>query len=77
MSPLVTPLVSPRTIWFAFSYATMIPFHTKDTPTAAMNAPTSCEPMYPGTFDQGKPRRQAKASVTAGFRCAPETAPAA
>src|SRR2546421_459966 len=24
MSPLVTPLVSPRTIWFAFSYATML-----------------------------------------------------
>ena len=55
----------------------MIPFHTNETPTAAMNAPTSWEPMYPGTFDHGNPRRQARDSVTAGLRCAPETAPEA
>ena len=31
--------------------------------------------MYPGTRRQGKSLRSEKASVTAGLRCAPETAP--
>src|SRR6267378_2817609 len=52
----------------------MIPFHTKDTPMAAMNAPTSWEPMYPGTFDQGNPRRQGQrdrgVQMRAGHRAA-------
>src|SRR3981189_172361 len=49
----------------------MIPFHTNDTPMAAMKAPTTWEPMYPGTFDHGKPRRQARANRASRVRWGP------
>ena len=38
-------------------------------------APTSWTMMYPGTRRHGKSPRAAKAMLTAGFRCAPDTAP--
>src|SRR5262245_5611142 len=38
-------------------------------------APTSWRRTYPGTRFHGKSRRAAKASMTAGFRWAPDTAP--
>src|SRR5262245_207666 len=41
----------------------------------AIVAPTSCKRTYPGTRLHGKSRRAAKASVTAGFKWAPDTAP--
>src|SRR3954469_18421596 len=43
---------------------------------APTKAPNTCAPQYGATLRHGKPRRSAWASVTAGFRCAPETPPA-
>src|SRR3954447_5305185 len=43
---------------------------------APTKAPNTCAPQYGATLLHGKPRRSAWASVTAGFRCAPETPPA-
>src|SRR3954470_14996526 len=43
---------------------------------APTKAPNTCAPQYGATLRHGKTRRSAWASVTAGFRCAPETPPA-
>jgi predicted NAD-dependent protein-ADP-ribosyltransferase YbiA (DUF1768 family) len=42
---------------------------------AAAMPPTNWAAIYPGTRFHGKLRRAANANVTAGFRCAPPTAP--
>ena len=39
----------------------------------AMNAPNNCASQYTGTLVQSNLRTTAKASVTAGFICAPST----
>ena len=39
----------------------------------AMNAPNNCASQYTGTLIQSNLRTTAKASVTAGFICAPST----
>ena len=41
----------------------------------AAKAPANCTTMYPGTSDQRKRPATAKASVTAGFKCAPLMSP--
>ena len=43
--------------------------------SVAKAAPTNWATMYAGTRFHGKSPRAAKATLTAGFRCAPETVP--
>ena len=50
--------------------------YTQNTRAAPTKAPATWAAQYGTTFRQGNLRRAAKASVTAGLRCAPLTPPA-
>ena len=75
--PAAAPSGRAAQCWFVTASRSAVPGTTASISRQARPALISCPGTCPGTRLHGKSRRNAKPTVTAGLKCAPDTAPVA